>query len=121
MRAVSSLPAWLLLAALVTLLHPPFWSAAPAETPHPQSQPHSLKLGFNVGYITDAQYYGKAFARIGRDGLGHTRFMGPFMHPQGEAQERAQAWTASWLRNISAAVSAAQESCLIWLLYFAYG
>ena len=107
MRAVSSLPAWLLLAALVTLLHPPVCPAA--ETPHPQSQqptsqPHSLKLGFNVGYITDAQYYAKAFARIGRDGLGHTRFMGPFMHPQGEAQERAEAWTASWLRNISVAV-----------------
>ena len=65
---------------------------------------HTLRLGFNVGYLTDSQYYAAAFRRIGEDGLRHTRFMGPFTHAPGQASERGVAWTAGLLRNVTAAV-----------------
>jgi hypothetical protein len=80
---------------------------AQGQPPRPATllpPPHELRLGFNVGYVTDSQYYSAAFERIGRDGMRHTRFMGAFMHPQGHASERRAQWTAGLLRNISAAV-----------------
>jgi hypothetical protein len=66
-----------------------------------QASPHTLRLGFNVGYLSDSQYYERAFRRIAADGILHTRFMGPFLHPQGHAAERRENFTSALLANVS--------------------
>ena len=65
------------------------------------SSSHRLKLGFNVGYLSDSQYYAKAFRRIAADGIAHTRFMGPFLHPPGHAAERRETFTSALIENVS--------------------
>jgi hypothetical protein len=69
------------------------WAAAVA-TP----QPHSLRLGFNVGYLSDGAKYANALSTLRADGLlQHLRFMGAWMHPNGSATSRTSAWTSSLL------------------------
>jgi hypothetical protein len=65
---------------------------------------HHLDLGFNVGYLTDSQYYATALHRLRIDAdssLKSLRFMGPFLHSNGSAASRRETFTAGWLHNIS--------------------
>ena len=73
---------------------------------------HSLRLGFNVGYLSDSQYYAKAFRRIAADGITHTRFMGPFLHPQGSAAGRREAFVTALIANVSKLMGAASTITL---------
>jgi hypothetical protein len=66
---------------------------------------HRLSIGFNVGYLTDMQYYTTALQRLRIDAesssLKSLRVMGPFVHSNGTAASRMEAFTAEWLHTIS--------------------
>ena len=62
------------------------------------AQPHRIRLGFNVGYLSDGVKYQKARSTLRADGLLlHHRYMGAWMHPNGSASTRTSNWTASLL------------------------
>jgi hypothetical protein len=104
MKALITL--WLCAAAACARsAHADAGTGAGAGTGTDGSAAHTLKLGWNVGYLSDSQYYHKAFRRLGLDGhITHTRFMGPFLHPPGHAQDRREEFAAGLIHNISAAV-----------------
>ncbi len=58
---------------------------------------HSMRLGFNMGYITDSEYYTKAIHTVSSDGFNHLRCMGPFLRG---IQEQAPFWTVQWIKQI---------------------
>ena len=60
--------------------------------------PHTIRLGFNVGYLSDGVKYRVARSTLRADGLLlHQRYMGAWMHPNGSASMRTSNWTVSLL------------------------
>ena len=57
---------------------------------------HTMRLGFNVGYITDTNYYHAALARTAADGFEHQRVMGAFLHGLRPAPIATADWV-SWV------------------------
>ena len=60
---------------------------------------HTMRLGFNVGYITDTAYYHTALARTAADGFTHQRVMGPFLTGLRPAPNATADWVAWVLGN----------------------